>query len=112
MNCVNKYFLVFEEAFWDNYQMIGYSGSNPRKYSYFVNLKFHDPNNNSLMTFAFSQPARDTELMSDQQVVDEIIDCLRDIYGKDIPAPVKFLRTKWNSNPNAYGAYSYFGLGS
>lgn len=64
------------------------------------------------MTFAFSDPARETESMSDQEVAEEIMVCLRDIYGQQIPGPVEFLRTKWNSNPNAYGSYTYFGLGS
>jgi monoamine oxidase len=59
------------------------------------------------MTFAYADYARKTESMTDDQVIAEIMVHLRDIYGKNIPNPTKMLRTKWQSNENAFGAYSF-----
>ena len=41
------------------------------------------------------------------KLLPEIMLHLKDIYGNDIPNPKKMLRTKWQSNENSYGAYSF-----
>jgi monoamine oxidase len=64
-------------------------------------------NVNALMTFAYSDYARQTETMTDAQIIEEIMMHLKDIYGQNIPNPTNFLRTKWNTNENSFGAYSY-----
>ncbi len=107
MSCVNKFFLIWETAFWDDVQYITYTPEIPDKFNYFVNIKKFSPNHNALMTFAYADFARKTESMTDELVIAEIMVHLRDIYGKNIPNPTKMLRTKWQSNVNAFGAYSY-----
>jgi monoamine oxidase len=37
---------------------------------------------------------------------------LKDIYGNSIPNPTNMLRTKWQSNQNTFGSYSYTAVGS
>jgi monoamine oxidase len=37
---------------------------------------------------------------------------LKDMYGTSIPAPTRMLRTRWNSNENSFGAYSYTAVGT
>jgi len=37
---------------------------------------------------------------------------LRLIYGKGIPNPTKFIRTKWGQDPFSYGSYSYSLVGA
>jgi monoamine oxidase len=107
MNCVNKFMLTWPSAFWDDVQYISYTPTVKDKFNYFVNAnKFH-PTANALMTFAYADGARHTEAMTDAQVVGEIMAHLKDIYGNGIPAPDKLLRTKWQTNENAFGAYSY-----
>ncbi len=107
MNCVNKFLLTWEAAFWDDVQYISYTPDTPDKFNYFVNVnKFH-PASNALMTFAYAGYGRQTETMTDDQVVAEIMGHLRDIYGSSVPNPVRMLRTRWNTNENAYGAYSF-----
>ena len=59
------------------------------------------------MTFAYADEARATEKQSDAEVISLIMAHLKDIYGSSIPQPKNMLRTKWGSNPNAYGAYSF-----
>lgn len=110
MNCVNKFLLTWNNAFWDDVQYISYTPETRDKFNYFVNVKMFHPTVNGLMTFAYADYARATESMSDAQVITEIMGHLKDIYGNAIPQPESMRRTKWNNNPNSFGAYSYTAL--
>jgi monoamine oxidase len=112
MNCVNKFLLTWDTAFWDDVQYISYTPEIKDKFNYFVNVKKVNPNVNALMTFAYADYARQTETMTDTQIIDEIMIHLRDIYGNNIPNPTNILRTKWNTNENSFGAYSYTAVGT
>ena len=112
MNCVNKFLLTWDTAFWDDVQYICYTPEIKDKFNYFVNVNKIHPNVNALMTFAYTNYARQTETMSDAQIIDEIMRHLRDIYGNNIPNPTNIVRTKWQSNPNSFGAYSYTAVGT
>jgi monoamine oxidase len=107
MGNVNKFLLVWDTPFWDtNLQYIGYTPDAKGKFNYFLNVnKFASAN--ALMTFAFGDYATTTESLSDAQIIDEIMDHLKVIYGNSIPNPTSMLRTKWGENINAFGAYSY-----
>lgn len=107
MNCVNKFLLTWNTAFWDDVQFISYTPEIKDKFNYFVNVKKFHPGANALMTFAYADYGRQTETMTDQQVITEIMAHLRDIYGSGIPNPTNMLRTKWATNENAFGAYSF-----
>ncbi|POS02705.1 monoamine oxidase [Flavobacterium croceum DSM 17960] len=107
MNCVNKFLLTWDNAFWDDVQYISYTPEIKDKFNYFVNVKKINPNVNALMTFAYADYARQTESMSDAQIIDEIMLHLKDIYGNTIPNPTHLLRTKWQTNENSLGSYSY-----
>lgn len=112
MGCVNKFLLTWNTAFWDDVQYISYTPEVKDKFNYFVNLKKVNPAANALMTFAYANYARQTETMTDAQVIDEIMSHLKDIYGNKIPNPTNMLRTKWQSNENSFGAYSYTAVGT
>jgi monoamine oxidase len=107
MNCVNKFLLTWETAFWDDVQYISYSPDLPDKFNYFLNIKKIHPQHNALMTFSYADYARKTENMSDNELISEILSHLKAIYGNNIPRPKNFLRTKWQNNENCFGAYSY-----
>lgn len=104
---VNKFLLVWNAPFWDvNMQYIGYTPEVKGKFNYFLNLrKFTSAN--ALMTFALGNYATVSESMSNSEMIYEIMQHLRAIYGGNIPDPIHFLRTKWGQNVNAFGAYSY-----
>lgn len=112
MNCVNKFLVTWDIAFWDNEQYICYTPEIRDKFNYFVNVKKFQPSVNALMTFAYAGYARQTETMTDAQIVDEIMAHLRDIYGNSIPNPNNMIRTKWQTNENSFGAYSYTQVGT
>lgn len=107
MGNVNKFLLVWNTPFWDtNLQYIGYTPDTKGKFNYYLNIKKFTQTN-GLITFAFGDYATITESMTDNQVIDEIMLNLKNIYGNNIPAPVNLLRTKWAQNIYSFGSYSY-----
>jgi monoamine oxidase len=112
MGCVNKFLLTWDTAFWDNKQYLVYTAEIKDKFNYFVNVKKFHPSVNALMTFAYADYGRQTETMTDAQVIAEVMAHLRDIYGNNIPDPTDLLRTRWSTNENAFGAYSFTALGT
>jgi monoamine oxidase len=112
INCVNKFLLTWNTAFWDDVQYISYTPQIKDKFNYFVNVKKFQPTVNALMTFAYADYARQTETMTDAQIINEIMAHLKDIYGNNIPNPTNMLRTKWQTNENAFGSYSYTAVGT
>lgn len=112
MNCVNKFLLTWDNSFWDETQYIVYTPEEKDKFNYFVNLKKIQPEVNALMTFAYADYARATEKMTDDQIINEIMAHLQDIYGNNIPKPKAMLRTKWQNNENTFGAYAYTSVGT
>jgi len=107
MGNVNKFLLLWNDAFWDtNLQYIGYTPESKGKFNYFLNLKKFVPAN-ALMTFAFGDFADLSETMSDNQIISEIMSHLKTIYGNNTPNPKAMLRTKWRQSVNTFGAYSF-----
>jgi len=112
MGNINKFLLLWDKAFWDkDWQYIGYTPEIKGKFNYYLNLRKFS-HTNALMTFAFGDYATHSESMSDEQVIDEITQHLRAIYGSGIPLPSQMLRTRWGSNIHSYGAYSFAANGS
>ena len=112
MGVVNKFLLVWDNPFWDtSLQYIGYTPTEKGKFNYFLNIKKYTPTN-GLMTFAYGDYATTTESMTDNQIITEIMNHLKVIYGNSIPNPTSFLRTKWGQNINSFGSYSYVTNGS
>lgn len=107
MGCVNKFLLTWDTPFWDDKQYISYTPAIKDKFNYFLNINKFNPNANALMTFAYADYARKTEMMSDALIIDEIMSHLKDMYGNSIPNPTNMIRTKWQINENAFGSYSY-----
>lgn len=109
---VNKFLLEWDNAFWDtSLQYIGYTPQEKGKFNYFLNMNTF-ASGNFLMTFAFGDYAEATEQMSDQDIIQEIMNHLKAIYGNSIPNPKNMLRTKWKSNPMSYGSYSFAANGT
>lgn len=112
MSCVNKFLLTWDTAFWDDVQYLSYTPEEMDKFNYFVNVKKFHPSVNALMTFAYADYARQTETMTDAEVTEAIMAHLRDMYGSGIPSPTRLLRTRWGSNENSFGAYSFTAVGT
>ena len=50
--------------------------------------------------------ARANEALSDAELAEKALVCLRGMYGADIPAPEEVVCTRWGSDPMARGAYT------
>ena len=107
MNCVNKFLLVWDRTFWGQEQYLAYTPNIRDKFNYFLNLNKNIPNANALMSFAYADAGRQTEALSDGEVIAEIMLHLKAIYGNNIPNPRAMLRTRWQADENSFGSYSY-----
>ncbi len=107
MNCVNKFLLKWDTAFWDDKLYLSYTPEIADQFNYFVNLNHPVPGSNCLMTFAYADKARASENLSDNSITETIMSHLKDMYGENIPEPTALLRTKWQTNPYCLGSYSY-----
>lgn len=112
MGSVNKFLCVWDTPFWDtDLQYIGYTSEIKGKFNYFINVKkFSDAN--ALMAFSFGDYSKQTESMSDADVIDDIMNQLKSIYGNGIPVPINMVRTKWVSNEYTFGSYSFASNGT
>lgn len=108
----NGFLLVFDRVFWDNKLVFSYLADECRKYCWYLNYNYMDPQNFSLKTSCYANCARESEFQTDEEVINEIMTNLRDIYGPEIPDPIKFYRSKWVTNPNFYGSSNFLGLKS
>lgn len=112
MGVVNKFLLVWETSFWEQeLHYIGYTPDVLGKFNYFLNGKVLEQPN-ALMTFSYGTYAKEAELLSDQAIIEACMSSLRAIYGKNIPEPIKLLRTGWGQDPYSFGAYSFCGVGT
>ncbi len=112
MGVVNKFLLVWDTPFWDtSLQYIGYTPEVKGQFNYFLNLRTFSQTN-ALMTFAYGDYATLTEGMTDAAITDIIVQQLQTIHGTSVPQPNQLLRTRWGSDPFAYGAYSFVPAGA
>ncbi len=113
MGVLNKLYLRFDTAFWDTDADWIYATDPAQRgrWTSFVNMQ---PAVNApvLLGFNAADYGIAVEDFSDADIVGEAMATLRTLYGDAIPAPIGFLRTAWNSDPYALGAYSYYAVGS
>ena len=123
MGTVNKVFLSWSDGSWipsrlRNIVYIGVDVKNPNintrgLFNYFLNAQavFGVP---GFMTFAFGQSGHDIEALNDTTVVSLAIAQLQVAVtssgGGSIPRPDKWLISRWNGDPHAFGCYSYASL--
>ena len=65
-----------------------------------------------LLGFNSADRARELESWSDQEIVADAMETLRNIFGEDVPAPIDYQITRWGKDPFSLGSYSFNALGS
>ncbi|CAF3082077.1 unnamed protein product [Rotaria sp. Silwood2] len=101
---LNKVYLQFSEIFWDeNLQRINIVTD---RFKFYYCL----PQYRMLVLCIFGYVARQLEQKTDEQIVEEVFYSLRHIYP-NISYPIKWLITRWESDPFSKGSYSSFHLG-
>jgi monoamine oxidase len=110
MGVFNKVFLKFDKVFWDaDFELIGYMGDG----DWPEIINFHKITGNPvLLAFSAGATGAANESLPDAEIVKSLMDCLRKMYGENIPEPSGFQVTRWNSDPFSLGSYSYTPVGS
>ena len=65
-----------------------------------------------LLMFNAASYALTTEAMTDGQILVAAMGVLQKMYGASIPAYTKYLITRWQADPYAFGSYSYAKVGA
>lgn len=113
MGTYDKIFLYFDKMFWDQEtEWIGFIQSEPAKYPVLDIMNYYKFSKCPiLLVFNAGKQAEQFEQMSDQQILNNIMQELRIIYGNDIPEPSSYVITRWHSDPYALGSYSHLSPG-
>lgn len=112
MGQINKVFLLFDRNFWPTEtQYFGFHSQNRGRYSYFVNYRTFS-SFNCLVTFGFGQQGAIVENMTESELIADVTPALKAMFGADAPAPRRAIKTTWNNDPFALGAYSFAAVNS
>jgi monoamine oxidase len=109
---INKVFMLFDSAFWPtDTQYFGWHSPVRGKYSYFLSYRKFS-GFNCLVTFGFGEQGAAIEAMTEAQLIADVTPALTTIFGAAAVAPRRAIRTGWNNDPYAKGAYSFAGINS
>ncbi|KAF5731356.1 putative amine oxidase [Tripterygium wilfordii] len=105
----NKIILHFEKVFWPNVEFLGVVAGTSYGCSYFLNL--HKATGHSVLVYMpAGQLAKDIEKMSDEAAANFAVMQLKKILP-DATEPIQFLVSRWGSDINTLGSYSYDKVG-
>lgn len=115
MGVLNKLYLKFDEPFWDTdvdwIESVPPVTEGTQTWTEWVSFK-KALGANVIMGFSAADAGVQQEALSDDALVASAMARLRRLYGAAVPAaPVGFVRTQWQRDPFAYGAYSFNALG-
>ncbi|CAF4532100.1 unnamed protein product [Rotaria sp. Silwood2] len=102
---LNKVYLQFSKIFWDEKLKRITIVTDRFKFYYCL------PQYRMLALYISGNLARQLEEKIDEDIVDEIYNSLRHVYP-NISYPIKWLITRWGSDPFSKGSYSSFHLGN
>ncbi|KAG2324759.1 hypothetical protein Bca52824_007487 [Brassica carinata] len=101
----NKIILNFDNVFWPNVEFLGVVAETSYGCSYFLNL--HKATNHPVLVYMpAGQLARDIEKMSDESAANFAFSQLQKILP-DASSPIHYLVSRWGSDINSLGSYSY-----
>ncbi|XP_073022142.1 polyamine oxidase 2-like isoform X1 [Primulina eburnea] len=101
----NKIVMHFETVFWPNVEFLGVVADTSYGCSYFLNL--HKATEHSVLAYMpAGQLARDLEKMSDEAAANFAFMQLKRILPNASP-PIQYLVSRWGSDENSLGSYSY-----
>lgn len=101
----NKIALLFDKVFWPNVELLGVAAPTSYACGYFLNL--HKATGNPVLVYmAAGRFAYDLEKLSDEAAADFVMLQLKRMFP-DATKPVKYLVSRWGSDPDSLGCYSY-----
>ncbi len=107
MGVLNKCYLRFPDVFWDEDAiMLNYVSEEKGHWAEWLNV-YQVNGEPILVAFNAGDFGIELESWSDEEIVADGMAHLRIMYGDDIPDPIDWLITRWNSDPYTYGSYSH-----
>ncbi|XP_077995015.1 uncharacterized protein LOC144448613 [Glandiceps talaboti] len=113
MALYSKIFLKFPDGvrrFWDDAEYMLYAHTRRGHFPIWQNLEaegLFDNGTNLLLVTVTGQESKRVEYhLSDREIQIEVMTCLRNIYGQDIPDPEAIMLNRWSQDPLFFGAYS------
>ncbi|CAD7088581.1 unnamed protein product [Hermetia illucens] len=121
LGTVNKLFLEFEKAFWpinwngfnllwSEEDLTRITQSKDRWLEDVFGFYPVDYQPNVLCGWILGENARYVESLPENEILDGLMFLLRKFLGWNVPCPLRFKPTKWYTNSNFRGSYSYFTL--
>ncbi len=105
----NKIILHFENVFWPNVEFLGVVAETSYGCSYFLNL--HKAAGHPVLVYMPSgRLAKDIEKMSDEAAANFAFMQLKKILP-DASSPIQYLVSRWGTDINSLGSYSYDSVG-
>lgn len=104
---VTKLAIKFTNQFWDtDVQYYGTVAEETGRWPVWLNYKtFSDEN--ILLGFCFGDYALAADKMSDQNLLNDALDVLRNVWEDDVSDVAAIMRTNWLEDPLSFGAYSF-----
>lgn len=101
----NKIALRFDTVFWPNVELIGIVAPTSYACGYFLNL--HKATGHQVLVYmAAGRLAYDVEKLSDREAVDFVMRQLKKMFP-EAPEPAQYLVSRWGTDPDSLGCYSY-----
>jgi hypothetical protein len=101
---LNKCALSFSHVFWQDSDFLGLAGI---EHSYLV-LNGMNYTQKPILIFMFGGAfAKDVEDWTDTEIVEDCLDVLKKICGRDIPDPVDYCVTRWGKEQYSRMAFTY-----
>lgn len=106
----NKIALQFDNVFWPNVEYLGVVAPTTYYCGYFLNL--HKATGHPVLVYmAAGALAYDLEKLSDEAAANFVMLQLKRMFP-DASEPVQYLVSRWGSDPNILGCYSYDAVGN
>ncbi|KAL8550067.1 hypothetical protein ACS0TY_008775 [Phlomoides rotata] len=106
----NKIALRFDHVFWPNVEYLGVVSTTSYSCGYFLNL--HKATGHPVLVYmAAGALANDLEKLSDVATADFVMLQLKQMFPS-ATNPVQYLVSRWGTNPNILGCYSYDAVGN
>ncbi|XP_057720796.1 probable polyamine oxidase 4 [Arachis stenosperma] len=101
----NKVALRFDKVFWPNVELLGIVAPTSYACGYFLNL--HKATGHPVLVYmAAGRFAYDLEKLSDESAAEFVMQQLKNMFP-DACEPVQYLVSRWGTDPNSLGCYSY-----
>ncbi|GMY12789.1 probable polyamine oxidase 4 [Fagus crenata] len=101
----NKIALRFDKVFWPNVELLGIVAPTSYACGYFLNL--HKATGHPVLVYmAAGRFAYDLEKLSDESAANFVMSQLKKMFP-DATEPIQYLVSRWGTDPNSLGCYSY-----